>query len=47
VLCIQILPIDELLHGAEVKMTPQFGTVKQAQKVDNQIEVIQAELGFE
>jgi hypothetical protein len=47
VLCIQILPINELLHGAEVKMPPQFGTFKQAQKVDNQIEVIQAELGFE
>lgn len=30
---IQILTIDELLHNAEVKMPPQFGTFKQAQKV--------------
>jgi len=41
VLCIQILPIEELLHGAEVKMPPQFGTFKQPQKVGKQ-----AELGF-
>jgi hypothetical protein len=41
VLCIQILAIDELLHGAEVKMQPQFGTFKQAHKVSKQ-----AELGF-
>ena len=33
----QILTIDELLHGAEVKIPPQFGTFKQAK---------QAELGF-
>jgi hypothetical protein len=31
--CIQILPIEEFLHGAEVKMPPQFGTFKQAQKL--------------
>jgi hypothetical protein len=29
----QILTIDELLHNAEVKMPPQFGTFKQAQRV--------------
>ncbi len=29
---IQILTIDELLHNAEVKMPPQFGTFKQAQR---------------
>jgi site-specific DNA-methyltransferase (adenine-specific) len=43
---IQILTIEELLHGAEVKMPPQFGTFKQAQKVDKQAEAEQAELGF-
>lgn len=31
--CIQILTIEELLHNAEVKMPPQFGTFKQAQRV--------------
>jgi site-specific DNA-methyltransferase (adenine-specific) len=31
--CIQILTIDELLRGVGVKMPPQFGTFKQAQKV--------------
>jgi nucleoid DNA-binding protein len=41
---IQILTIEELLHGEEVKMPPQFGTFKQAQKVDKQAE--QPELGF-
>lgn len=30
---IQILTIADLLRGAEVKMPPQFGTFKQAQKV--------------
>lgn len=30
---IQILTIAELLHGAEVKMPPAYGTFKQAQKV--------------
>jgi site-specific DNA-methyltransferase (adenine-specific) len=43
---IQILTIDELLHGAEVKMPPQFGTFKQGQKVGKQAETEQAELGF-
>jgi site-specific DNA-methyltransferase (adenine-specific) len=43
---IQILTIEELLHGAVVKMPPQFGTFKQAQKVGKQADVEQAELGF-
>lgn len=30
---IQILTISKLLHGAEVQMPPQFGTFKQAQRV--------------
>ena len=30
---IQILTIEELLHGAGVKMPPQHGTFKEAQKV--------------
>ena len=30
---IQILTIEDLLHGAEVKMPQQFGTFKQAQRV--------------
>jgi len=30
---IQILTIEELLHGAEVKMPPQHGTFKEAQRV--------------
>src|SRR5258707_2707482 len=42
---IQILTIDELLHNAEVKMPPQFGTFKQAQRVI-QPDAQQAELGF-
>ena len=42
---IQILTIDDLLHGAEVKMPPQFGTFKQAQRVQ-QADAGQAELGF-
>ena len=39
---IQILTIEELLHHAEVKMPPQFGTFKQAQKVQ-QTDAQQAE----
>lgn len=31
---IQILTIDELLQGAEIKMPPAYGTFKQAQKVE-------------
>ena len=42
---IQILTIEELLHNAEVKMPPQFGTFKQAQRVQ-QTEVQQGELGL-
>src|SRR6266702_3028911 len=42
---IQILTIDELLHNAEVKMPPQFGTFKQAQRV-KQTDAEQAELGL-
>jgi len=43
---IQILTIEELLHHAEVKMPPQFGTFKQAQKVQQQSDAQQQELGF-
>ncbi len=44
---IQILTIDDLLHGrAEVKMPPQFGTFKQAQRVQQQQVAEQRELGF-
>ena len=32
---IQIFTIDKLLHGASVQMPPQFGTFKQAQKVQH------------
>jgi site-specific DNA-methyltransferase (adenine-specific) len=35
-LCIQILTITELLRSAEIKMPPQYGTFKQAQKVTHQ-----------
>ncbi len=42
---IQILTIDELLHNAEVKMPPQFGTFKQAQRV-KQTDAAQPELGL-
>jgi len=42
---IQILTIEELLHNAEVKMPPQFGTFKQAQRVQ-QAEAQQGELGL-
>jgi site-specific DNA-methyltransferase (adenine-specific) len=30
---IQMLTIEELLHGAEIKMPPQYGTFKEAQRV--------------
>jgi hypothetical protein len=40
---IQILTIEELLHSAEVKMPPQFGTFKQAQRVQ-QADAAQPEL---
>jgi site-specific DNA-methyltransferase (adenine-specific) len=42
---IQIVTIEELLHNAEVKMPPQFGTFKQAQRV-SQSDALQAELGL-
>src|SRR5258708_25368493 len=42
---IQIFTIAELLHGAEIKMPPQFGTFKQAQRVQ-QSDHEQAELDF-
>jgi len=43
---IQILTIDDLLHGrAQLKMPPQFGTFKQAQKVQLKA-AEQRELGF-
>ncbi len=42
---IQILTIEELLHSAEVKMPPQFGTFKQAQRVQ-QSDALQGELGL-
>jgi site-specific DNA-methyltransferase (adenine-specific) len=42
---LQILTIADLLHGAEVKMPPQFGTFKQAQKV-REVEGVQQELGM-
>src|SRR6266566_5272030 len=42
---IQILTIEELLRGTEVKMPPQFGTFKQAQRVQ-QAEAEQPELGL-
>ena len=41
---IQILTIEELLHSAEVKMPPQFGTFKQAQRVQHQSGAEQPEL---
>jgi site-specific DNA-methyltransferase (adenine-specific) len=43
---IQILTIEELLHNAEVKMPPQFGTFKQAQRVQQQTTMQQGELGL-
>lgn len=42
---IQILTIEELLHNAEVKMPPQFGTFKQAQRVRS-IDAEQFKLGL-
>ncbi len=42
---IQILTIEELLHNAEVKMPPQFGTFRQAQRV-KQPGAEQPELGL-
>jgi site-specific DNA-methyltransferase (adenine-specific) len=43
---IQLLTIEELLHGAEIKMPPQHGTFKEAQQVRMQEPVHpQLELG--
>ncbi|HVB74793.1 MAG TPA: restriction endonuclease [Ktedonobacteraceae bacterium] len=42
---IQILTIDELLHGAEVKMPPQLSPFKKAQRVE-QPDALQGELGL-
>ncbi|HYT45469.1 MAG TPA: DNA methyltransferase, partial [Methylomirabilota bacterium] len=42
---IQILTIEELLHNTEIKMPPQFGTFKQAQRVQ-QPNALQGELGL-
>jgi site-specific DNA-methyltransferase (adenine-specific) len=43
---IQILTVNELLHGAEVKMPPQYGTFKEAPQVQMQgAESPQLELG--
>src|SRR5215467_9058933 len=38
--------IEALLSGAEVKMPPQFGTSKQAQKVEHLSVAEQGKLGF-
>ena len=44
---IQLLTIDDLLHGrAQVKMPPQFGTFRQAQRVQQKSGVEQQELSF-
>ena len=45
---LQILSIADLLQGAEVKMPPQYGTFKQARRVQSsQSDVEQAELEFQ
>ena len=44
---IQILSVAELLQGAEVKMPPQHGTFKSAQRVQKGQEAQQIGLGFE
>ena len=41
---IQILNIVELLHGAKIQMPPQYGTFKQAQRVQQQADILQPEL---
>ncbi len=43
---IQILPVADLLHGAEVKMPPPHGTFKQAQKARQAPEGQQTALDF-
>jgi len=45
---LQILSVTDLLQGAEVKMPPQYGTFKQARRVQSsQTDVEQAELEFQ
>ncbi len=43
---IQILTIEELLHNAEVRMPPQFGTFKQAQRAQPTADAEQFRLGL-
>ena len=43
---IQILTIEELLHGTEIKMPPQYSTFKEVQRVRMQgLEHPQLDLG--
>ena len=42
---LQILTVEQLLHGAQVQMPPEHGTFKQAQKVKID-EGIQGALGL-
>ena len=42
---LQILTIEQLLHGAQVQMPPAHGTFKQAQKVTKE-EGVQGALGI-
>lgn len=41
---IQILTIVDLLRGTKIQMPPQYGTFKQAQRVQQQAEILQPEL---
>jgi hypothetical protein len=41
---IQILTIEQLLSGAAVEMPPEYGTFKQAQKVENESGATQAQM---
>jgi hypothetical protein len=42
---VQILTIEEILNGAEVKMPPSYGTFKKAERV-KKIEGKQGEMGI-
>ena len=43
----QILTIDDLLHGrSQPQMPPQFGTFKQASRVQKKVVAEQPELGW-
>ena len=44
---IQILTVIELLKGAEIQMPPQYGTFREAQRIQQQSEALQPELGME